>query len=1157
MRLDLHGLGKATFDAVARMRMFGMIDCLIACMRCIDNMSRQRQWAGRGPTSAPVLLLIFIVSTLLLGGSTSLAQNAPDMLRLFGGLMQGAIIEGAKAEWRKIRPHELVCIKSELQRKGTSTAALAQQGMFPTDGRLAGIRTGCASMPVSAPISTTAQPVIPITPQALSATPTYDCAKARSGSGRILCMDPAGAGADWRMSAVYWANLFSLPEAGRDAFKRSHEDWLQSVNRNCQLLSDQVSYPPQQTRCVLRAFRTRTDAYRLRLRGDALAESNLSPEQRAELQSALGALGIFDGDADGEFGPRTRAAIKRFQEQAGELQSEFLTPAQRARLVQAAHPASPAASAAGLAPSAKPADDVDVMASPLTAVEAASQCQSDDTDKRLVGCTAIINARGKGYSVALADAFDGRCRSYNNLGQYTRAVDDCKAAIGLNARHAYAYNNLAETLIGLGDIQGGLRAYTKSIEVKPTFIYSYLGRADTYVRLGDKESAKRDLDKALALDPRSQQAKDAIASLAIETPNLKEARVFLRDVQKFISEQTSAPSTISEIAAAAANLQIALTTFDERATLETKGRLNDLLTPIGGFTDFRAERDVERQRELARQFTLAAAKAEQHVYFITEFLRQNLGYQKTKTLLDLKERLEGSLKPQTIDEAAVTRLDKATATLEGFISDNSLSADYDRLIAARSTPTPKPPISTPTVEQLQTEKNSIALVGADDDMVLLFNASRSAPSIAKDIAGKFAFFSGTASLCFAQGAMDEGHVWFLERMLRDQGAKDVKIDRSPCDVSQLLTAIDVVVFQRGELRKQRPEYVIGLLDLIQNDSLREYRTITEAAYNADVQNIRARSLRIARDVESNETLTGFGILTVSDAAIPACVIAADHVTQRGLEELLQRNKDLISRQLRFEWTSVEATLDSAFLSLSKEQCGYAVANAAGLRTLMLALRRDGKKYEFAPLWFPTEEVIAAGTEAVVTEREKIERQEEDAQIREAIRRQQQAQKDAITEKLRNQNGAQARGLRDRIQKLTKDAADKPLSDKVKDATDKSLPDKPRRAIETQKQFPSFTAWLNKRFDAQWETTEVTSDIADYGTVQWKGRSLEGIVVRTQIQQKNAIMGARQTDCFTFGLVNDDEFNVERDFFDVGCSNDRNVIADWKARRQFNSLWNAE
>jgi hypothetical protein len=101
---------------------------------------------------------------LAISGSISFAQNASDMMRLFGSVMHGAIAEGAKAEWRKVRPPELACIQDQLQRQGTSTAALAQQGIFPTDGRVAGIRTGCASatIPGAPPaVATLAQPAAP------------------------------------------------------------------------------------------------------------------------------------------------------------------------------------------------------------------------------------------------------------------------------------------------------------------------------------------------------------------------------------------------------------------------------------------------------------------------------------------------------------------------------------------------------------------------------------------------------------------------------------------------------------------------------------------------------------------------------------------------------------------------------------------------------------------------------------------------------------------------------------------------------------------------------------------------------------------------------------------------------------------------------------
>ena len=138
-------------------------------------------------------LLAFAVAL----NSPVVAQNAGNMINLFGGLMRGALIEGARAEWRKVRPAELACIEQQLLSQGISTAALAQQGVFPNDGRVAGIRANCARATVVAASPAApaipSQPVITTNPLPLSATPTFDCTKARSAVGRILCVDEAGA----------------------------------------------------------------------------------------------------------------------------------------------------------------------------------------------------------------------------------------------------------------------------------------------------------------------------------------------------------------------------------------------------------------------------------------------------------------------------------------------------------------------------------------------------------------------------------------------------------------------------------------------------------------------------------------------------------------------------------------------------------------------------------------------------------------------------------------------------------------------------------------------------------------------------------------------------------------------------------------------------
>jgi peptidoglycan hydrolase-like protein with peptidoglycan-binding domain len=60
----------------------------------------------------------------------------------------------------------------------------------------------------------------------------------------------------------------------------------------------------------------------------------MTPEQLSQIQQALSTLGFFNGEADGEFGPVTRAAIRKYQESKGLPQSDHLSMEQRQALLQ-------------------------------------------------------------------------------------------------------------------------------------------------------------------------------------------------------------------------------------------------------------------------------------------------------------------------------------------------------------------------------------------------------------------------------------------------------------------------------------------------------------------------------------------------------------------------------------------------------------------------------------------------------------------------------------------------------------------------------------------------------------------------------------------------------------------------------------------------------
>jgi peptidoglycan hydrolase-like protein with peptidoglycan-binding domain len=63
------------------------------------------------------------------------------------------------------------------------------------------------------------------------------------------------------------------------------------------------------------------------------AEARMSEADRRQAQQALHRLGYYQGHVDGIFGPLTRAAIRRFQQDIGAESTGFLTAEEVTRLL--------------------------------------------------------------------------------------------------------------------------------------------------------------------------------------------------------------------------------------------------------------------------------------------------------------------------------------------------------------------------------------------------------------------------------------------------------------------------------------------------------------------------------------------------------------------------------------------------------------------------------------------------------------------------------------------------------------------------------------------------------------------------------------------------------------------------------------------------------
>jgi len=152
------------------------------------------------------------------------------------------------------------------------------------------------------------------------------------------------------------------------------------------------------------------------------------------------------------------------------------------------------------------------------ATDALKNCQSQDADQRIIGCTTIINANGFGARSRLAGALDGRCWAYHVKEQYGLAIADCKAAIAINPSYPYAYNNLSAAYLGMGDYASALAAANKAIQLKPNFFWSRLNRSKALIAIGNRDEAIRDLQYALILDPSNLEARESLNKLTLPEP---------------------------------------------------------------------------------------------------------------------------------------------------------------------------------------------------------------------------------------------------------------------------------------------------------------------------------------------------------------------------------------------------------------------------------------------------------------------------------------------------------------------------------------------------------------------------------------------------------------------------------------------------------------
>lgn len=143
---------------------------------------------------------------------------------------------------------------------------------------------------------------------------------------------------------------------------------------------------------------------------------------------------------------------------------------------------------------------------------ATEDCASNDIEKRLSGCTELIDA-GKIGAQDMAFAYINRGDALFAKNDYYQAIDDFGKAIALYPKDAKPYNNRAYAYLTLQRPKDGLPDAQKAVELEPDNAAAWDTLGTIYVWLKQNDKAIEALKKANQLDPEHKLGSELLAKL--------------------------------------------------------------------------------------------------------------------------------------------------------------------------------------------------------------------------------------------------------------------------------------------------------------------------------------------------------------------------------------------------------------------------------------------------------------------------------------------------------------------------------------------------------------------------------------------------------------------------------------------------------------------
>lgn len=646
-------------------------------------------------------------------------------------------------------------------------------------------------------------------------------------------------------------------------------------------------------------------------------------------------------------------------------------------------------------------------------------------------------------------------------------------------------------------------------------------------------------DPAAYRDAKQKGFADKVSYDKAEARKLKAARAgataLLSDAETFLklNPQTS---NLVEIAGQAAALNAQVQTDSPDGLNNSALKLSTLLMAVPGYPEFSASRDKERAQAIEKQKAEIFAELQADRQGLKRWMSGHLTSAKLPEVVQEVKALDEVADTDDLDSLADAR-----EGVRAMIARQALADELDTSKAVGTQSGSDANQASNTATYAVTELNRTLLRGPLEDVVVLYNAGPKAPSLLRTISGQFSLTKNQAWICLfgpeRTPALDKALLGAINPM----GGKAINVS-SDCGADGLESA-DLFLVQRKTFLEAPATLQAAYLEAMEAKTIRVFDPIRFEDIKARIDSDQTLALKIAREVSSG-IREGYGGILLTSSSDRICSVvdgnAAVHEATIGqIADFAGMSGSTVSYP----------SIDKAYEDVRHEHCRVLYASAADLKAASEALARDGVQFAFAPLWLDKNDAASTAAKLDAAKQEEVRAAEakrvaSDEQKRIAAQRETDEKnfKSVRQGDLRQKNGPAATTLLNLF------------SDGLK-RTVLGAPDKANApsGINMETLFPDFAKWNAGLTQDNWTPTDVTSEIQDYGTVNWKGRNLDGILVKATVKMASAVRGQYKDECFVFGAVVDNEFQMVRDPYESKC-NDAESSAQWAVGHELKSLW---